>query len=169
MTKQLHSPTNHMAKFLMGWVEWCALPGLNIPAIKVKVDTGAKTSVLHAEEIKIYRKNRQEFVKFHILPLQNNHEVRIQTHALVVDQRIVTSSNGTREERVVIRTPVMLADHAWDIEVTLTNRQILSYRMLLSREAVQGKVIIDPERKLCLGRISKATLRKLYPELKQKS
>lgn len=167
MSKIHHLPITHPAKFLMGWVEWCAFPELGIPAIKGKVDTGAKTSVLHAEEIKIFHKHRREWVKFLVFPIQNNREISIHAQAPLVDQRVVTSSNGTKEERYVIRTPVELSDHAWEIEVTLTNRQILSYRMLLSREAVQGKVIIDPERKLCLGRISRATLKKLYKNVKK--
>ena len=149
-------------KTLIGSEEWCSFPQLGIPAIKARVDSGAKTSALHAINIKIFEKNGAEWLKFDINPIQNNSKSIIHCEAQLVDQRIVKSSNGTREKRYVIRTDVELGNHNWQVEVTLTNRDSMGFRMLLGREAMVGRLIVDPEKKFELGQPSTESLKEYY-------
>src|SRR5690242_9578726 len=129
---------------IIGWNEWCALPRLGIPSIKAKIDTGAKTSAIHADLIKPYEIKQKKFVKFRIHPLPKRNDISMICHAEVIDQRHVMSSNGHIENRYVITTPIRLGDQEWDIELTLSNRDPLRFRMLLGREALQGHVVIVP-------------------------
>lgn len=149
-------------KTLIGSEEWCSFPQLGIPAIKARVDSGAKTSALHAINIKIFDRNGEEWLKFDINPIQNNSKSVIHCEAQLVDQRIVKSSNGTREKRYVIRTDVGLGTHTWQVEVTLTNRDSMGFRMLLGREAMVGRLIVDPEKKFELGQPSTESLKEYY-------
>lgn len=149
-------------KTLIGSEEWCSFPQLGIPAIKARVDSGAKTSALHAINIKIFDRNGEEWLKFDINPIQNNSKSIIHCEAQLVDQRIVKSSNGTREKRYVIRTDVELGSHNWQVEVTLTNRDSMGFRMLLGREAMVGRLIVDPEKKFELGQPSTESLKEYY-------
>lgn len=148
--------------FLIGWQEWCALPELNIPAIRAKIDTGARTSALHAYDLQYYKRRQQEFVQFNIHPLQRNDQVNIACKARVIDQRTVTNSGGHKEKRYVILTPVTLAGITWDIEITLTNRDPMLFRMLLGRVALQSHVLINPNKKLLTGRLRKRELLEKY-------
>jgi ribosomal protein S6--L-glutamate ligase len=132
------------APFILGWEEWIALPELGLPAIKVKVDTGARTSALHAAFIEPLGSKRKPRVRFGINPIPRRADIRIVCEAPVVDQRDVTSSNGTRERRYVISTPLRIADREWPIEITLTNRDTMVYRMLLGRQAIIEGVLVDP-------------------------
>lgn len=149
-------------KIIIGSEEWCAFPQLGIPAIKARVDSGAKTSALHAINIKTFQKNSENWLRFDINPIQNNSKFIIHCEAQLIDQRIVKSSSGTREKRYVIRTELSLGDHSYPIEVTLTNRDSMGYRMLLGREAMLGKLIVDPERKFELGQPSSEKLKEYY-------
>lgn len=149
-------------KTLIGSEEWCSFPQLGIPAIKARVDSGAKTSALHAINIKIFEKNGGEWLKFDINPIQNNSKSTIHCEAQLVDQRIIKSSNGTREKRYVIRTDVELGNHLWQVEVTLTNRDSMGFRMLLGREAMVGRFIVDPEKKFEIGQPSSEKLKEFY-------
>ena len=132
------------APFILGWEEWVALPALGLPAIKAKVDTGARTSALHAFFVEPIRSRRGQRVRFGVHPIPRRADVAVVCTALVVDQRLVTSSNGERENRYVIATPIRIGDKEWDIEVTLTNRDAMSYRMLLGRQAIGGGILVDP-------------------------
>ncbi|GAB4393483.1 MAG: hypothetical protein Tsb005_11930 [Gammaproteobacteria bacterium] len=149
-------------KLLIGWNEWCQLPDLHIPAIKAKVDTGAKTSALHAFNIKAIKIHGVHHVQFNIHPIQKNDEVIVQCKAPIIDERDVISSNGHKEHRYVISTLLRLADQAWEIEITLSNRDPLAFRMLLGREALKNRVIIDPHATCVQGKISNTLLTKLY-------
>jgi ribosomal protein S6--L-glutamate ligase len=149
-------------KLVVGWHEWCALPKLNLPAIKAKIDTGAKTSALHAFDIDHYCKNHKDYVRFYIHPVQANDDIMIRCKARVVDVRYVMSSNGHKEKRYVISTPLELGGECWDIEVTLSNRDPLTFRMLLGREAMGKHVIVDPHRINCQGKMSKRQQYELY-------
>lgn len=149
-------------KVIVGSEEWCSLPTIGIPTIKVRVDSGAKTSALHAINIKTFTKNHQEWVKFDINPIQNNAKALIHCEAKLVDQRIVKSSSGYREKRFVIQTTVSLGGKTWDIEVTLTNRDSMGYRMLLGREAMSGRVMVDPEQRFVLGQPTNEKLKEYY-------
>ncbi len=131
-------------KLLIGRSEWCALPQLRIPLIKAKIDTGAKTSALHAFNIKLTTRKGNNFVSFDINPLQTNDTLVIHCHAPVIDQRAIVSSNGHKEQRYVITTTLQLGPDKWPIEVTLSNRDPLRYRMLLGREALNNRVLINP-------------------------
>lgn len=147
---------------LVGWREWCALPSLHIPALKVKIDTGARTSALHAFNIRLHTKKGQAYVQFSVYPLQGNRNIVVNCESPLVDERVVTSSTGHREHRYIILTQISLGHHIRDIELSLSNRDPLKFRMLLGREALKNLVLIDPNRSFCQGRIKKPDLWNLY-------
>lgn len=148
-TKKMRKP-----KTLIGWEEWCAFPDLGLPAIKAKVDTGAKTSAIHAYDIKPFTKDGQKFVRFKIHPLQKNQTLEIECTAPLADHRNVTSSNGEREKRYVIKTPLVLGDKIIKTELTLTSRHKMAFRMLLGRDAIcKAKLAVDPAKSFLLGKI----------------
>ncbi len=150
-------------KTLIGWNEWCELPKLKLPAVKVKIDTGAKISALHAFDISQHKIKGKDIVKFFIHPLQANVEVIRKCSAEIIDQRNITSSNGHKENRYIIKTPIIMGDYEWEIEVSLSNRDPLAYRMLLGRDAMEH-FIIEPHKNLLLGKISKKSLKELYKD-----
>ena len=136
----------------LGWREWVALPGLNIPAIKAKVDTGARTSALLAFRMEGFDKMGEEFVRFWIHPLRRL-DLQVECEAPVVERRLVRDSGGHTEERPVIMTTVRAGGRDWDIEVTLTSRDDMLFRMLLGRAAlVAGGIAVDPGSSYLLGR-----------------
>lgn len=141
---------------LIGWNEWCALPALGIHAIKAKIDTGAKTSAIHAYDISAYEFKRKKFVRFKVHPLQKRTIVSINCEAEVIDERHIMSSSGHIENRYVISTPIHLGGHEWMIELTLSDRDPLRFRMLLGRTALKGRVLIEPNRRL-IQRLPKIT------------
>lgn len=149
-------------KILIGWSEWCQLPQLNLPAIKAKIDTGARTSSLHAFNITPFKQDGKDWVHFEMHPLQYNDSLVVQCKAPIVDERSVMSSNGSKEHRYVITTPLKLGNEIWDIELTLSNRDPLRFRMLLGRAALQKHTLIDPNRRYCNGKISKSKALLLY-------
>ncbi len=149
-------------KIVIGKEEWCGLPELGLPAIKARVDSGAKTSSLHAFNIHPFEEDGNKYVHFDIHPIQDNRKVIQSCRGLVVDQRNIKSSSGEKEKRHVIRTPISLGDETWEIEVTLTNRDSMGYRMLLGREAMKERVLIDPDASLCLGSINEKDIEKHY-------
>lgn len=149
-------------KMIIGSDEWCSFPTLNIPAVKARVDSGAKTSSLHAVHIQRFIKNDEYWVKFEVHPLKGNRKTRVHCEARLIDQRVIKSSSGDKEKRPVISTALSLGGKTWDIEVTLTNRDSMGYRMLLGREAMNGQVLIDPQGECLLGNHSLETLTKLY-------
>lgn len=132
------------APFILGWEEWVALPELGLPAIKAKVDTGARTSALHAFYVEPFGPTRSRKVRFGVHPVPRRNDIEVQCVARLVGQRDVRSSNGEREQRYVIETPIRVGDREWPIEVTLTNRGMMSYRMLLGRRAIDEDVLVDP-------------------------
>jgi hypothetical protein len=131
---------------VIGWREWIALPELGVPALKVKVDTGARTSALHAVNVEEFFRRGARWVRFGILPHQQDLRTVVSAEAPLVEHRQVRSSNGHRERRPVIATPIVLAGQQWLIELTLTNRAVMGFRMLLGREAIQRRFQIDPAR-----------------------
>lgn len=149
-------------KVILGSEEWCAFPELGIPTIKARVDSGAKTSALHAINIAPFIKNDTNWVKFDINPIQNNLKTVIHCEARLVDKRIVKSSSGFREQRYVIQSILEIGESKWPIEMTLTNRDSMGFRMLLGREAMSGRVLVDPEQKYLLGQPSSENLKELY-------
>ena len=149
-------------KIILGSEEWCSFPELGIPAIKARVDSGAKTSALHAINIAPFRKEGLNWVKFDINPIQNNLKTVIHCEALLIDKRVVKSSSGYREQRYVIQTNLKIGTDYWAIEMTLTNRDSMGFRMLLGREAMSGRILVDPEKQYLLGQASMENLKELY-------
>jgi ribosomal protein S6--L-glutamate ligase len=149
-------------KIILGSEEWCSFPELGIPAIKARVDSGAKTSALHAINIAPFIKDDENWVKFDINPIQKNIKTVIHCEAKLVDKRIVKSSSGYREQRYVIQTQIEIGHQNWIIEMTLTNRDSMGFRMLLGREAMSGRVLVDPEQKYLLGQTTTESLKELY-------
>jgi hypothetical protein len=137
---------NPMDKPVIGWREWVALPGLGVERIKAKIDTGARTSALHAFEIEVSEKNGQDWVRFTVHPYQED-DTEIQTCTCPVqDIRVITNSGGSRERRIVIETQLTVGTLSWPIEMTLTNRDEMGFRMLLGRTAIKGRLLVDPGR-----------------------
>ena len=132
------------APFIIGWEEWIALPDLGLPAIKAKVDTGARTSALHAHQIEPFGPISAPLVRFCVHPIANRTDIEITCSAPIVDRRDVTSSNGDREMRFVILTAIRMGTRSWPVEITLTNRETMSYRMLLGRQAIKDDMFVDP-------------------------
>ncbi len=140
------------SKIKVGWREWVSLPDLGVPAIKVKLDTGARTSSLHAFAIEPFRSGGRLKVHFGVHPLQRREDIKVFGSAEVVDQRYVVDSGGHREMRYVIQTPIRMGQRSWDIEISLTNRDIMRFRMLLGRTAMQGRLLVDPQGSYLAGR-----------------
>jgi ribosomal protein S6--L-glutamate ligase len=149
-------------KVIVGSEEWCSFPILNIPIIKARVDSGAKTSALHAINIIPFIKDSEDWVKFDINPIQNDSKTVINCESKLIDKRIVKSSSGYREQRYVIATELEIGGKIWTIEITLTNRDSMGFRMLLGREAMSGRVLVDPEEKYLLGQPTNENLTSLY-------
>ena len=143
---------------IIGWREWLTLPELGVPAIKVKIDTGARTSALHVAHLEVYTEHSQRKVRFVLHPLRRRPALEIFCQAEVIDERVVSDSGGHREKRLVIRTPLRLGDLQWPVEITLTNREDMLFRMLLGRTAMQGRWLVDPVGSYFCGR----HLRKAY-------
>jgi ribosomal protein S6--L-glutamate ligase len=137
----------------VGWEEWLSLPELGLPALKAKVDTGAKTSALHAFDIEPFGRTRPR-VRFMVQPIPARPDLVIACSADIVDQREVTSSNGESEMRYVIETNVKMGDEMWPIEVTLTNRTNMSYHMLLGRQALGDRLTVAPSDRFCQPELS---------------
>ncbi|MBW3518008.1 30S ribosomal protein S6--L-glutamate ligase [Flavobacterium sp. NKUCC04_CG] len=149
-------------KVIVSSEEWCTLPSLGIPIIKARVDSGAKTSALHAVNITPFDKNGESWVKFDVNPIQNNVKTALHCEAKMIDRRIVKSSSGYRESRFVIQTELDLGGTKWEIELTLTNRDSMGYRMLLGREAMSGRVLVDPEKHFLLGQPTTEKIKEYY-------
>ncbi|QLG44933.1 30S ribosomal protein S6--L-glutamate ligase [Costertonia aggregata] len=147
---------------IIGSEEWCIFQELGIPAIKARVDSGAKTSSIQATNLKVYAKGAQEWVKFEVNPLQENRSIAIECEARLVDRRMVKSSSGISEERLVVKTPVTLGDAVFDIELTLANRDTMEFRMLLGREAINERYIVNSALEYQIQRFTDADIDEKY-------
>lgn len=128
---------------LIGWREYLALPQLGVKKIKAKIDTGAKTSALHAFNVNIVEKDNQKIVEFEVHPIQKNNNTSVFTTAPLLEYRTVKNSGGVAETRPVIETKIILGDISWAIALTLTNRDSMGFRMLLGRDAVKNRFLVD--------------------------
>ena len=129
---------------IIGWRETLALPDLNIDFVKAKVDTGARTSALHAVNCQEFKQGDKTMIRFKIHPLQRNNKFTVLAEAELLEYRKVTSSGGHAQIRPVILTSVKLGESQWQVELTLTNRCVMGFRMLLGRQAVRDRFLIDP-------------------------
>jgi hypothetical protein len=142
----------HKPRLIVGWREVVDLPELGIEGIKVKVDTGAKTSALHAFEVRKVRRGSKRFVRFKVHPIQRDQSLAVEAIAPLIDERVVRNSGGTEELRPVIETTVRIMGVEWTAEITLTNRDEMGFRMLLGREALHGRALVDPGSSYNTGR-----------------
>lgn len=136
----------------LGWREWIAIPELKIKRVKAKVDTGARTSCLHAFFVERFRQRGQSLVRFGVHPLQQSADVSVICEAKLLDQRVVSDSGGHREQRSVIEANVIIGSDSHKIELTLTDRDTMRFRMLLGRTAMEGKFIVDPSASYLAGK-----------------
>ena len=143
MVKKAQSP--HLLP-IIGWRENLALPELGIDSVKAKIDTGARSSALHAFNIKIFEEEGKQMVSFQVHPQQRSTDATILAQAELVDQREVRNSGGITQLRPVIKTVVELGGQRWQIELTLTNRDVMGFRMLLGRQAVRRRFLVDAGR-----------------------
>lgn len=137
-------------KHLVGALELCDLPQLTLNGLEARVDTGATTSSLHVDNIVEFKKANETWVKFDIHPDVHDVNQVVQREAKVKSRRKVKSSNATKQSRPVIETDIFIADMRWNIELTLTDRSEMKYLMLLGREAMSGRLIVDPEHEFLL-------------------
>jgi len=151
-----------MEKLIIGSEEWCELPDLGIHAIKVRVDSGAQTSSIHAVNISTFKKNGEKWVRYEVFPLQDNRRISIHCESKIVNTKYIKSSTGVSEKRYVIKTTLKIGEHNWDIKISLANRDSMGYRMLLGREAMKDRMIIDPSQKECILKFSSEQINKFY-------
>ena len=133
-----------LKKGIIGAVELCSLPVLGLFDIKVRVDTGAKTSSLHVDNIQVLDINGVSKVQFDIHPDKHNVQSILTMCEDIIDFRVIKSSNGDEEQRYVIKSPIKLGSDQWDIEITLSNRAQMTYLMLLGREGLGARFLVDP-------------------------
>jgi len=149
-------------KGIIGWREWCALPDLNLPGVLAKIDTGAKTSSLHAFDIRKSGRG-EDWLSFYVHPVQRRRRPTFQCEARCVDVRAVTSSNGKSEERPVVETTLLIGGRSFTTEITLTNRDEMGFRMLIGRQSLNKRFLVDPSLSYCCGDLEEA---ELYPAAK---
>lgn len=146
------------SKKTIGWREWVRLPDLNVGRVKAKIDTGARTSALHAFKIIPFTKDGAAYVRFVVHPLQRTSAPEVACVALVIDHRGVTDSGGRVEQRYVIRTILKLGKTCWPIELTLTNRDQMGFRMLIGRQALRRRYLVDPSRSFLMRKKKSAAV-----------
>lgn len=147
---------------LLGSEEWCAFEDFGIPAVKSRVDSGAKTSSIQAKNIKVFQQNMDNWVKFDVNPIQDNRSITVTCKSPIHDMRVVKSSTGIAEERIVIKRPVTIGDKTFDIELTLANRESMEYRMLLGREAIINRYLVNPSESFIQGNFSDEEIKEKY-------
>ena len=135
----------------IGWREWLALPDMGIPEVKAKVDTGARSSSLHAFNMEFFKRRRVEYVSFNVHPKQRDSKLTRHVEVPVLEHRHIRSSSGHSASRPVIRTRVELFEESWEIDLTLASRDEMGFRMLLGREAIRGRFLVDSEKSFYNG------------------
>lgn len=131
---------------IIGWREWVSMPDLGIKRTKAKIDTGARSSSLHAFKIEPFLREDAQWVRFQVHPIQRRDDLMVTCEAVVHDVRCIRSSSGESAERYVIRTPISWMDQTWNVDLTLADRSLMGFRMLIGREAVRGRLLVDPGR-----------------------
>lgn len=138
-----NAPTGNL--LIIGWREWLSLPALGAAQVKAKIDTGARSSALHASDIERFQQNGEDWVRFYICPDQRSQpqEGAIAAHARLLDVRNIRSSSGQVQQRPIIQTMAKLGPYQWPIELSLTNRDEMGFRMLLGRQAIRQRFLVD--------------------------
>lgn len=145
---------------LTGWREWVSLPDLGVDWLKAKIDTGARTSSLHAFDIHEFDREGEAWVRFQVKPWQDSQEDAVVVECPVHDRRAVRSSSGHAQERLVVKFLVRLVDREVLAEVTLSNRDEMGFRMLIGREALRRGYVVDPARSFLGGRAPREARRR---------
>lgn len=153
MSEPVHSST------IAGWREWVALPAIDVPWIKAKLDTGARTSSLHAFDMEEFERDGESFVRFGVQPWQGSDEDAVTVECPVLDRRSVRSSSGHSEERIVVLLEIVLLGKTLTAEVTLTNRDSMGFRMLIGREALEQGFAVDAAQSFIGGRAPRTVRR----------
>lgn len=144
-------PEQNKSTIRVGWREWASLPEFDVPWIKAKIDTGARTSSLHAYDVEVFERDGQEWVRFDIRPWQEADD-RVRAEAPVHDHRQVRSSNGHVEDRFVVRTRLSICGRQVTGEITLTDRDEMGFRMLVGREVLEQEFLVDSSESYLGGR-----------------
>jgi hypothetical protein len=139
-------------KLIVGWREWISIPDLGIKSIKAKMDTGARTSALHTYFIEPTGSSEKPLVRFGVHPSQKSDKNGIICTADVIDQRRIVDSGGHPELRYIIRTSIVVGGEKWPVDLSLTNRANMRFRLLIGRSAISEKLIIDPHHSFTLGK-----------------
>ena len=147
---------------IVGNAEWCAFDQFKIPAILARIDSGAKTSSIQATDIKLIKKNDERWVRFVVYPLQRNSTIKVICRAKLVGKRSIKGSFGISEERLIIKTPVTIGEETFDIELSLANRNSMEFRMLLGREAMVNRYLINPSEKQLQKKYTKKEINAKY-------
>jgi len=142
----------HGRHVTIGWREWVALPELDVPWLKAKIDTGARSSALHAVGLEPFERDGQPWVRFDIHPWQRSSHDAVKVEAAVTDIRTVRSSNGASEQRPVISTTIDLGGCLLPVDLTLTRREQMGFRLLIGRQTLRGHFRVDPDRSFVHGR-----------------
>ena len=142
-------------KRTVGWREWAGLPRLGVDSIKAKLDTGARTSALHAFDVEPLRVDDEDWVRFAVHPMQRSDAKETICQARILGRRWVTNPGGRRQRRIIIETTVRIGDEEWPIELGLTDRDEMGFRLLLGRSALSGRLIVDPAVSYRTGRRAK--------------
>lgn len=150
----------NQCKMIVGWREWVALPELGIALVKAKLDTGARTSALHAYDVEPFHRDGADWVRFTAHPFQRDEATTRRCTGRVVDERRIMNSGGGREYRYVIETPLRVGGREWPIELTLASRDELGFRMLLGRTAMRRHLVVDPTLSYQTGKPTKAEMRR---------
>lgn len=154
VSRSTHSNT------LTGWREWVSLPDLGVDWIKAKIDTGARTSSLHAFDIQEFERDGEAWVRFRVKPWQDSQEDTVVVESPIHDRRAVRSSSGHAQERLVVQLMIRLVDREVMAEVTLSNRDEMGFRMLIGREALRRGYVVDPARSFLGGRAPREARRR---------
>lgn len=147
---------------IIGREEWCTFSDLEIPAILARIDSGAKTSSIQATEIELVETNGEKWVKFVVHPIQKNIDIRVHCKAKLIDTRSIKGSFGISEDRFIIKTAITIGEETFEIEFSLANRNTMEFRMLLGREAIKGRYLINPAERYVQKRYTKKQILKLY-------
>lgn len=147
---------------IIGSEEWCSFDELGIPAVKARVDSGAKTSSIQAFNIKVFHKKLEPWVQFEVNPLQDNRSISVLCKAPIHDTRNIKSSSGIAEERIVIKSTVTIGHDSFDIELTLASRETMEYRMLLGREAINERFMVNPAESFVQGDLTEEEIKYKY-------